>query len=592
MIPNLKIYDYITTEGTSLPIEVEKRIEELRKEYLEWVYAFGEGSCETKKVKEQLAIDGLSLWWLTLIAEKSPFKNDLMYKVFKLRTIELLVDESQSKKIHLLSGDEDLKAPLTKWAAERNIEFLWEKVGSKVSRPKSWKRRVYEGSPQLLQAFLWLFYLLWRRIRKVGKASPSEANRATFVTYFPNIDLDEAEKGRFRSRYWGQLHDLLVEMGIKVNWVLMYVDSKECSFDEALRLKDKFRKSSGDGFFLLEEFMTRSVLLGTLRDYLRLRSKGKALLRHDLFRLPASEINFYDIFKHDWESSVIGQVLFENMLWYRVFQKLFSVLPAQDFCLYLCEMIAWEKALCSVCKERSIFTIGYQHAALRLMDLRYFHHPPTYADASPYSLPLPDLLTVNGALSRGLLLKNGYPEKGLAMVEALRYLYLLDMEVKEHHPRTLLVVTGYTREENDLQLRILSQALPNLNFERVWIKPHPYTSIDETVKELGMATKVEVKSESISNLFAESDVVFTCNSTTASFESTYLGIPTISMMPEGIDLHPILGLGVPLVASPEDLIRFVKEPKPTPLGKDVLLLDRSLKLWREVLKSLRSKQYK
>ena len=107
-----------------------------------------------------------------------------------------------------------------------------------------------------------------------------------------------------------------------------------------------------------------------------------------------------------------------------------------------------------------------------------------------------------------------------------------------------------------------------------------------------MATKVEVKSESISNLFAESDVVFTCNSTTASFESTYLGIPTISMMPEVIDLHPILGLGVPLVASPEDLIRFVKEPKPTPLGKDVLLLDRSLKLWREVLKSLRSKQYK
>jgi len=209
-----------------------------------------------------------------------------------------------------------------------------------------------------------------------------------------------------------------------------------------------------------------------------------------------------------------------------------------------------------------------------------------YKDDSTCSPPLPDLLAVNGELAKELLLKNGYPEKKLVMVEALRYLYLLDLKIKEYHPRTLLVVTGYMREESKFQLSILSKALNNLDFERMWIKPHPDTPVDDMIKELGMSDEVEIRRDSIPFLLAESDVVFTCNETAVSIEAMYLDIPTVSMISEGINLHPLLGLGVPLISSPTDLVSFAKRPTSTRLAKNIFLLDKSLKMWEKILGGL------
>jgi surface carbohydrate biosynthesis protein (TIGR04326 family) len=217
------------------------------------------------------------------------------------------------------------------------------------------------------------------------------------------------------------------------------------------------------------------------------------------------------------------------------------------------------------------------------MDLRYFHHPPTYTDDSTHSLPVPDLLAVSGELAKELLLKNGYPEKKLVMVEALRYLYLLDLQIKKHHPKTLLIVTSYMREQSRFQLGILAQALTNLNFDRIWVKPHPFAPVEDVIQEMGMNRQLEVRRDHISSLLAESDVVFTCNDTAISIESAYLGIPTVSTISEGINMHPLLNLGVPLVSSPADLISFVKKPTPPQLNKNIFLLDKSLKMWKKVL---------
>jgi len=581
---DLKIYDYITVEGTSLPLEIEKRLERLKEEYLEWVYVFGESPCDGKKVKEYLTIDGLPLWWLTLIAEKSPYKTPFIYRIFKLRTIELLVQEGGSKNVYLFSDDEALRGPLFRWARERNIEVVWERIGAKTRPPEPWKGRIYKKSPHILQSIFWPFYLWWRKVRKVDKVKSFEANRATIITYFPDIELKDAEAGRYRSRYWNGLHDLLDAMNLRVNWIFMYVESKESSFEEALSLKNKFSKSSSDKFLMLEEFMTMPLLFSALKDYFRLYFRGRRLLRADFFKLPGSEINFYDICKRDWETSVIGQVLIENITCYRTFQRLFDNLPNQHFCLYLCEMIAWEKALCNVCKKRGVFTIGFQHSSLRLMDLRYFHRPLAYMDDS---LPLPDLLAVNGETAKESLLKNGYPERNLFLVEALRYLYLLDLKIKKSHPKTLLVLTSYIKEESKFQLGLLFQALTDLNFERIWVKPHPYTPVEDIINELGMANKVEVRRDPLSILLSEADVVFACNETTANIESVYLGIPTVSIIHDGINMHPLLGQGVPLIYSPQGLIAFTKKPVPTKLKKDIFLLDKSLKMWKKILETYR-----
>ena len=67
---------------------------------------------------------------------------------------------------------------------------------------------------------------------------------ASIVTYFPNIDMAAAKNGRFRSRYWEKLHDALQPADGKpnrVNWVFLYFPAPQCSFPDAIKLRDRFR---------------------------------------------------------------------------------------------------------------------------------------------------------------------------------------------------------------------------------------------------------------------------------------------------------------------------------------------------------------
>ena len=115
-------------------------------------------------------------------------------------------------------------------------------------------------------------------------------------------------------------------MNLRVNWIFIYGSSKKLSFNEAMKMKKKFCKFSKDKFYMLEEFISPRLLFTVLRNYIRLNIKGRRLLKQYLFKLPKSEINFYYIYKNDWKKSVVGKTLIENILWYRVFQRIFSAL--------------------------------------------------------------------------------------------------------------------------------------------------------------------------------------------------------------------------------------------------------------------------
>src|SRR5688572_20350656 len=74
----------------SLPLMVEEHAVQLRAEFLSWVYELGEYRLDGgQTLREALHIDGKrSLWWSTLLAEKSPQKCPAIYTVFKLRMLE------------------------------------------------------------------------------------------------------------------------------------------------------------------------------------------------------------------------------------------------------------------------------------------------------------------------------------------------------------------------------------------------------------------------------------------------------------------------------------------------------------------------
>lgn len=575
----MEIYDYHTGKGVSLPMEVEKRQLQIREEYLLWVHRLGNADAGNgKSVKESLGLGGISFWWLTLIAEKSPYKTPLMYQVFKLRALELCIGESMEKEFTFHSADRRLKQPLSEFAKSKGISIIWADEKPAQEKKQGMKRWLFGKLPHFFRGTLWLAGQ--SMFRRAGSIKQS-ANELTVVTYFPGIDMKKAAEGKFKSSYWGDIGELFSRMGIKVNWVWLHSDSQGIDYQKAREMRDRLNLGSSDRFCLLEEFVGGSGVI--FADYLRMYFRSRRLLKKGFFSLPGSAINFYSIYEDDWKSSLIGKAMAENVLWLHGFSGMCKKLSRQKACLYLCEMAAWEKVLVSECKKRGTKTVGFQHASVREMDLRCFEHQLTYRGKGP--LPLPDILAANGKLAQGYFEKAGYPGK-IRLVEALRHNYLAGIAPAKGRTKTLLVVTGYLYGECHAQLSMLRDAMGTASslFEKIVIKPHPDFPVEKMVSGMGMDGKVEISGEKMPALLAQCDLVFAANGTTVSAESASLGIPTIVAGPEGsLNLAPISGRDLFAYDSGELARKMEKPPK---AKLEVFCVDASLKRWEKLLKEI------
>ncbi|MDP3183361.1 MAG: hypothetical protein Q8M54_11170, partial [Desulfobaccales bacterium] len=244
--------------------------------------------------------------------------------------------------------------------------------------------------------------------------------------------------------------------------------------------------------------------------------------------------------------------------------------------------------------------IGFQHAGLAFLDLRFFEDPRSYRLAT-YPPPLPDLLAVNGAGPLNLLDEVGYPQDRRVTVEAVRYQFwgpYLDRGVKESPAsrapeadhRTLLVVTGYLASETSAQLRLLAQVAQKgglAGYDRVLVKPHPDCPVNGILKEVAPDLKVSVVQESLSDLWAQATVVYTANSTSASVEAALMGLPVlVHLVENSFNFSPLWGHSeVVHVATVADLLQGLAYPKTAAVRNDYFCLEKGLPRWQALLRN-------
>ena len=89
----------------SIPAYLEEHADSLRRKYLSFIHDLGETTINGKSIVEHMNIDGdFSLWWMSHIAEKSPFKSPRIYDCLRLLALEeILKERKPSKKIHEVS---------------------------------------------------------------------------------------------------------------------------------------------------------------------------------------------------------------------------------------------------------------------------------------------------------------------------------------------------------------------------------------------------------------------------------------------------------------------------------------------------------
>ena len=460
-----------------LPLLVERDADELRARYLAWVHDIGQESVGGRSLVDRLQLrNGFSYWWMTPLSEKCNYsKSPQIDHAIRLLAFATWVGKRDIRRLVLATPDASLAACFRAWCGSAGASFEWQKLSAPSCVPP-WHRRIGRALPDTIQAVVWLAKYAVSRWSMKGQGLRSwretEA-KVTFVSYSLNMQPDAASAGRFESLYWGSLPNMLSGSGTASNWLHLYVeDAVLPSPEDAKEAFGLFSRNERPirTHVTLDTFLGWRVLARSVQDWWRFRTFGRTLPR----ALQSSSLTGIDIgllFELEWRQSFRGRDALRSFLYYNLVEAAVGSLPKQQVGVYLQENQAWEMAFVHVWQSAGHGRlIGAPHSSVRYWDLRYFFDVREYARNSACCLPLPDKIAVNGPVAMHILRGAMCPLERLVGVEALRYLYLLDMSktcaeervLQSAPPRRILVLTDYDAGHTRKQIRLLAQTLPLL----------------------------------------------------------------------------------------------------------------------------------
>lgn len=587
----------------SIPRLVDENADILRRRYLAWVYELGERRIEGRRLVEHMELRaGFSYWWMTLFVEASYAKSPQIVTAISMMAFDDWVVGCDVKRVVLVSANQPLAECIGLWCAKNDVLFEWQCTPKQAVR-LSWARRIYQSLPQGLQALAWLLHSLVDRwpFRGVGLKEWKQTDaRVTFVSYLFNLVPDAVKSGRYESRYWAHLPDVLQTEGCKTNWLHLYVkDDVLFSAGKAADAILDFNKAGrGEQIHAtLDTFLSGRVVFKTLVDWYRLARVGRQL-QQTLFSnttTTPSGLSLSPLFVEDWRQSTGGYLAMSNALNRHLFEAAINFLPKQRVGVYLQENQGWEFGLIQAWKAAGQGRLlGCPHSTVRFWDLRYFFDPRSYKRIGNNPLPLPDQVVLNGKAATDAYLAGGYPTDKLFQVEALRYLYL-----ESDRPRTaadssvlkggvrLLVLGDCLPANTHLQMRLLEQAVRSLSAEIVvTVKPHPACPIKrEDYPRLNMTLTMAP----IATLIQDCDVAYASAVTSAAVDVYCACVPVVSVLdPNTLNLSPLRGqAGTFSASTPEELVFALTAAASANRLKErtqtFFTLDRELPRWRNLL---------
>lgn len=594
----------------SLPSCMGKDLLHIRTEHAAWAWDMARLRVDGQEVQEHLkAGASLSMWWCSLLYERHPKMTPHLYTIYKLRALERLLDAKGVTHLRLAGGDRRLRHTLSRLCSSsgRKLVFLGPE---QVSVKGAFVRRLYAACPAPLRAGLRYVHWWWtvrRRLPPCRSLPPASEQQktATIATYFPNVDMAALKAGRFRSRYWENLHHVLNEQAARegaaghfVRWLFIRFPAPQLDFAQCLAARDSFRQTGKDGlsFHYLEEFLQHGDLWAALRRFVRLCLRSWRLQKTVLAAccFAGSHLNFQEYVKDDWAESFRGWRGLERCLQYRACMSYTRIAGPQRWTLFPLENCPWERMLSHAIHETGHGPVlGAQHSTIRSTDFRYFDDPRAFMTSDCLAFQ-PDAIGGNGASACSQWLAAGLPPQRLIPVEALRYLYLASSDPAPAQRSaadapSLLVLTSFFKDETEAHLRLLAQTVKAglLQGWSVTVKPHPYLPVAEHLQQLlgAQAKDITLADGPMSDYLRSGVTVWGSNSTTAALEAVIKGLPAMVMAPTGdFDLCPIQDVpGLVRTASLADVRRALQNLTPLGIADDYLYLDAALPRWRRWL---------
>ena len=584
----------------SIPRYLEEHAERIRGRYLAFVHELGQCRIASRRIVDHLDLgDGFSYWWLTQVAEKSPFKSPGIYDCLRLLCLEELLLAQAPSQLTLVSSSRVLARAVDRLCAHLSIGFRFEPKPRPPKAQRSATRRIYEAMPYLLQGVLSLRHVVrrWPLRRALPRQWFSGESALFICSYFIHLDPSLCLQGQFHSRQWEGLPRAVQERGGRINWLQLFllsavVPNLRRGLDWVAQFNADAHRQGCHAF--LDSYLTVTRLVAALAIWLRLTLIAWRLRNVSAAFYPSgSGAWMWPFLRHDWQSSLAGPVALANCLAVVLFDSALADMPPQKMGLYLCENQAWEKALLRAWRRHGHGEIvGVQHATAPFWHLYYFDDRRSFTSSASNSLPLPDHLAVNGTDARRAFAAAGFPLERVVEVEALRYLQLADTAGRSSPrkarqlPRRVLIVGDIVPGSIHHLLGLLQEAARLLPSEYAFtFKSHPGLAVDlAAYPELrAMETR-----EALSRILGDHDVAVAANSTSAAVDAFVAGVPVIIAVDgDSLNLSPLRGrAGVRFVSTVAELAQSLQT---TTAGAspgeraDFFFLDPELPRWEHLL---------
>lgn len=587
--------------GISIPLHLEQNADRLRTRYIEFIHDLGEYRIAGKSVVDHLALeDGFSFWWMTQIAEKSPFKSPRIFDCLRLLALEEILRAQKPARLTLDSTDRNLKRAMSTLCSNLQIEFVWHarRATSSTKTP----RRVYQAAPYFVQGFVSLRHIARRWIlRRISKPSWFEGDRSVFLcTYFFNMDTALAERGEFQPRQWEGLPALIAKKDIGANWLHLFLPSPSIpNPSAAVQWIQRFScNQRQQGLHaLVETYLSWNVVLRAIALWVKLNLVDWRLRDIKAAFYPKNSAAWlWPLLSHDWHASLAGTVAVNNCFWVELFEVILKHMPKQNSGFYIWENQGWECAfLRSWQRHGHGRIIGVPHTTIAYWHLNNFDAARVFTMAAKNRKPLPEKLAVNGQMARDLFLATGYPAEQLIEVEALRFQYLNTLVGTRQSDssaatplKRILLLGDFTQARTLKMLTCMKAALRlvNINYA-LTLKPHPVCPFKRG-EFAGL--EFELTSASLTDIVANFDVAFSSNTTSAGLDALIAGLAVIIFLDEDeFNLSPLRGVSnTQFVATPRELadaLQTVVRKDLPPAASEFFCLDPALRRWDRLLSS-------
>jgi len=592
---------------TSIPGYLEEYADRLRSKYLSFIYELGKTVIDGKSIIGHTCVAGnFSLWWMSHLAEKSPFKSPRIYDCLRLLALEEILSERKPSKLHLISTDKFVTESISILCRKLKINFTYKKDNLHAI---SWSiYSLYHSLPYALQGLISLRHLLIRwPLRRLRKPEWFSGNNSIFMcSYFYHMDASAGNEGKFYSRQWEELPEYISKLGKNLNWIHHFLDSPGMpDIQGGVKWFEQFNrdaKKQGNHAFI-ESYLSYRTVFQVIKNWIRLniiawklRGVKKAFIPKE------SYVDLWPLLKSDWKTSLIGPSAINNCLWFELFDSALKDMPYQEKGFYLWENQGWEAALVYAWKKNGHGRIiGVPHSTVRFWALNNFDDARTVNSKDYLSKPLPDNLAVNGQRAWDEFIKTSYPIDRLIKVEALRYQYLLSsnysvLERKEKMmpssdsrdekiPMRILIIGDFAVKQTYKMLRCVELALGLTDTKTtITLKPHPACKVG---KKDFPNLKFNITDRPLADIMSEYSMAFSSNTTSGGLDAVLAGMfVVIYLDDEDFNHSPLRGVeSVKFVANPADFAEAMKNIEnggSSVKVSDFFWLDSQLTRWKNI----------